>query len=80
MVKPERDFVMANADTLIQRRPFGATMRRDAWWAQPALVFAGAILLIACVIANRLIPGRETVEQAHAAAAADHKEPVPVEM
>ena len=47
---------------------------------QPALVFAGAILLIACVIANRLIPGRETVEQAHAAAAADHKEPVPVEM
>jgi hypothetical protein len=47
---------------------------------QPALVFAGTILLIACVIANRLIPGRETVAEAHAAAAADHTEPVPVEM
>jgi hypothetical protein len=47
---------------------------------QPALVFAGTILLIACVIANRLIPGRETVAQAHAAAAADHTEPVRVEM
>ncbi len=36
---------------------------------QPALVFAGVIVLIACVVANRLIPGRETVAQAHAAAA-----------
>jgi len=32
---------MANAETIVQRRPFGATMRTDAWWAQPALVFAG---------------------------------------
>jgi len=47
---------------------------------QPALVFAGVIVLIACVIANRLIPGRETVAEAHAEAAADHTEPVPVEM
>jgi EmrB/QacA subfamily drug resistance transporter len=47
---------------------------------QPALVFAGIVILIACVIANRLIPGRETVAEAHAAAAADHTEPVPVEM
>jgi hypothetical protein len=47
---------------------------------QPALVFAGIIILIACVIANRLIPGRETVAAAHAAAEADHQEPVPVEI
>src|SRR5438876_2788646 len=46
----------------------------------PALVFAGAIVLFAAVIANRLIPGRETVAEAHAAAAADHAEAVPVEM
>jgi MFS family permease len=47
---------------------------------QPALVFAGIIILIACLIANRLIPGRETVEAAHAAAQADHQQPVPVEI
>jgi len=35
----------------------------------PALVFAGCVLLIAAVIANRFIPGRETVEAHHAAAA-----------
>jgi MFS family permease len=46
---------------------------------QPALVFAGVIVLIACVVANRLIPGRETVAQAQAAAQADESEPVPVE-
>jgi EmrB/QacA subfamily drug resistance transporter len=45
----------------------------------PALVFAGAIVLFAAVIANRLIPGRETVAEAHAAAATDHTQPVPVE-
>lgn len=32
---------MAQAGVLFQRQPFGATMRRDAWWAQPALVFVG---------------------------------------
>jgi len=32
---------MAQANVLVQRRAFGATMRRDAWWAQPALVFVG---------------------------------------
>src|SRR5215471_19054161 len=32
---------MAQAEVLFQKRPFGATMRRDAWWAQPALVFVG---------------------------------------
>ena len=35
----------------------------------PALVFAGCILLVAAVIANRFIPGRETVAAANAAAA-----------
>ena len=35
----------------------------------PALVFAGCILLIAAVIANRFIPGRETIAAANAAAA-----------
>ena len=46
----------------------------------PALVFAGAIVLFAAVIANRLIPGRETVAEAHAAAQASDAEPVAVEM
>jgi hypothetical protein len=32
---------MAQAGMLLQRRPFGATMRRDPWWAKPALVFVG---------------------------------------
>lgn len=33
---------MAHADSTIpQRRPFGATMRRDAWWVVPLLVFTG---------------------------------------
>ena len=27
--------------TIQQRRPFGATMRRDAWWVVPVLVFTG---------------------------------------
>ncbi len=30
-----------NADTLIPQRPFGQTMRRDVWWAQPLAVFLG---------------------------------------
>jgi EmrB/QacA subfamily drug resistance transporter len=46
----------------------------------PALVFAGAIVLFSAVIANRLIPGRETVAEAHAAAEASDAEPVAVEM
>src|SRR5215471_7003815 len=32
---------MAQAEVLLEKRPFGATMRRDAWWAQPAVVFVG---------------------------------------
>lgn len=32
---------MASANASPQQRPFGATMRRDAWWVQPALVFVG---------------------------------------
>lgn len=30
---------MANANSTIEQRPFGVTMRPDAWWAQPALIF-----------------------------------------
>jgi hypothetical protein len=33
----------------------------------PALVFGGSVLLVAAVIANRFIPGRETVRAAEAA-------------
>jgi hypothetical protein len=32
---------MASADVSLKQRPFGQTMRPDAWWAQPLLVFAG---------------------------------------
>jgi hypothetical protein len=32
---------MADAEAVLQRRPFGASMRRDAWWLHPALVFVG---------------------------------------
>src|SRR2546427_13063739 len=32
---------MAQTEAILQRRAFGATMRPDAWWAQPALVFVG---------------------------------------
>ncbi len=32
---------MTSADVPVTQRPFGATMRRDAWWAQPLLVFLG---------------------------------------
>jgi EmrB/QacA subfamily drug resistance transporter len=42
---------------------------------RPALLFAGAVLLAAAFVSNRLIPGRETVAQHHAAA--DAAEPVP---
>ena len=45
---------------------------------QPALVFAGVIVLGACVIANRLDPGRDSVA-AHYAAAETQDEPVIVE-
>jgi predicted MFS family arabinose efflux permease len=42
---------------------------------RPALLFAGAVLLIAAFVSNRLIPGRETIDEHHAAA--DAAEPVP---
>ena len=32
---------MTHTDATLQQRPFGATMRRDAWWVQPLLVFLG---------------------------------------
>jgi hypothetical protein len=32
---------MASAQVSLQPRGFGQTMRRDAWWVQPLLVFAG---------------------------------------
>jgi hypothetical protein len=32
---------MANAHVSLKQRSFGQTMRRDAWWAQPILVFLG---------------------------------------
>jgi len=52
------------------------TAFRDAFMQgfRPALLFAGAVLLIAAVVSNRFIPGRETVAEHHAAA--DAAEPV----
>jgi hypothetical protein len=32
---------MASADVSLKQQPFGQTMRPDAWWSQPLLVFAG---------------------------------------
>jgi hypothetical protein len=32
---------MALADSAVNQRAFGQTMRRDAWWAQPLAVFLG---------------------------------------
>ncbi len=32
---------MSSAPTLVARRSFGNTMRRDLWWAQPLAVFLG---------------------------------------
>lgn len=32
---------MTHTDATVQQRPFGATMRRDAWWVQPLVVFLG---------------------------------------
>src|SRR5919109_7792 len=32
---------MAFADATLKQRSFGQTMRPDAWWSQPLLVFAG---------------------------------------
>jgi len=32
---------MEYADASFKRSPFGQTMRRDAWWVQPLLVFSG---------------------------------------
>jgi EmrB/QacA subfamily drug resistance transporter len=44
----------------------------------PALLLAGCVLLISAIVANRLIPGRESVAEHHAAA--EGKAPVPVEI
>ena len=35
---------------------------------RPALLFAGAVLLIAAFVSNRLIPGRDTIAEHHASA------------
>ncbi len=37
---------MAYADASLTRRGFGQTMRPDAWWVQPALVFLGLSMFI----------------------------------
>jgi EmrB/QacA subfamily drug resistance transporter len=37
---------------------------------RPALLFAGGVLLVAAVVSNRFIPGRETIAEHHASAAA----------
>jgi hypothetical protein len=42
---------------------------------RPALLFAGAVLLVAAFVANRFIPGRDTI--AHHYASADAAEAVP---
>jgi len=42
---------------------------------RPALLFAGAVLLIAAFVSNRLIPGRDTIAEHHASA--DTMEAVP---
>ena len=50
---------------------------RDAFMRgfRPALLFAGTVVLVAALVANRFIPGRETVAEHHAAA--DAVEAVP---
>jgi predicted MFS family arabinose efflux permease len=42
---------------------------------RPALLFAGGVLLVAALVSNRFIPGRDTVDEHHASA--DAVEPVP---
>jgi len=37
---------MAETEVALQQRSFGQTMRRDAWWAQPLLIFAGLTAFI----------------------------------
>ena len=37
---------MTNAELTVPRRSFGQTMRRDAWWTQPLLVFLGLATFI----------------------------------
>ncbi len=37
---------MASANATLSARPFGSTMRRDAWWAQPLVVFLTLSLFI----------------------------------
>jgi len=52
---------------------------RDAFMQgfRPALLFAGTVLLLAAIVSNRLIPGRDTIDEHHAAANAAEAEPVP---
>jgi hypothetical protein len=37
---------MAQATSALPRRSFGETSRRDAWWLQPAVVFAGLLTFV----------------------------------
>jgi hypothetical protein len=37
---------MTSADIPLKSLSFGETMRRDAWWIQPLLVFAGLTAFI----------------------------------
>jgi len=52
---------------------------RDAFMQgfRPALLFAGTVLLVAAIVSNRLIPGRDTIDEHHAAADAAEAEAVP---
>jgi hypothetical protein len=63
------DSLAALGLTPAQIQSVGAAFR-DAFMQgfRPALLFAGSILLIAALVSNRLIPGRETIEEHHATA------------
>src|SRR5678816_4906298 len=37
----QSDPPMTQTEATFQQRPFGGTMRRDAWWVQPLVVFLG---------------------------------------
>src|SRR5438105_3428853 len=43
---------MASADTTIKQRGFGETRRRDAWWANPLVVFLGLAVLFLVFLAH----------------------------
>src|SRR5207247_169656 len=42
----KRPNFMAHADATLHQRPFGQTMRPDAWWVQPLIVFLGLFTFI----------------------------------